>query len=356
MPSRHPVPRQAGLATALVALALLASACGTGQPSAAASAVGATQSPAPTLEGTPEPKAPSVTFSFASDQPTVTRQMTGIDEAYVNPGAIIEHDGVLHMFANVFTAWPGLVQVPHLTSTDGTSWALASADPVLTTDQIPFGTTGGDVSTGFVTDDGTWVLIFETVSTVEPWVLGRATAPSPEGPWTIDPEPILTPGPDGSIDAGGGLHWPSVVRTDDGYAMYYAAFDKPSGGTGVIAMATSPDGVTWTKRDQPVLSAEMGWEKGSLDRPRVARTADGYAMVYAGSDLTDRGLAFSPDGITWTRDGELPVITQDDFPVDGRCWDAALISRDGGLSYYLEIGTATASRGTQVYLATAALP
>jgi hypothetical protein len=44
------------------------------------------------------------------------------------------------------------------------------------------------------------------------------------------------------------------------------------------------------------------------------------------------------------------------FPVDGRSWDAALIERDGVLTYYLEIGTATASIGTEVYRATAPLP
>lgn len=342
------------LAAAMVTGALLLTGCGSGQPTASASLPVAAASQEPSMTQSAEPMAPATRFTFASDQPTVSREMTGIAEAYINPGAVIEADGVLHMFANVFTAWPGRVQVPHLTSTDGRAWTLDPADPVLTSDEIPFDAAGADVSTGFLADDGTWVLIFETVSSIHPWVLGRATAPAPEGPWTIDPDPILEPGPEGSIDAGG-LHWPSVVRTDEGYALYYAAFDAPNGDA-AIAMATSADGVTWTKRDEPVLTGELRWEADRLDRPRVARTADGYAMVYAGSDLTDRGLAFSDDGVTWTRDGELPVITQDDFPVDGRCWDAALVYRDGSLDYYLEIGVATASKGTQVYLASADLP
>lgn len=341
------------LAACVVAGILLLAACG-GQPSPSAAPSGDGGRAEPSSPASAGPMAAATQLTFASDQPTVSREMTGIDEAYINPGAVIEHDGTLHMFANVFTAWPGLVQVPHLTSADGRGWTLDPAEPVLTSDEVPFGTPGADVSTGFLTDDGTWVLVFETVSTVKPWVLGRATASAPEGPWTIDPEPILEPGPEGSIDAGG-LHWPSVVRTDDGYAMYYAAFDRPSG-SGVIARATSPDGVTWTRSEEPVLAAELDWEQGSLDRPRVARTEDGYAMVYAGADLTDRGVAYSDDGVTWTRDGELPAITQDDFPVDGRSWDAVLVYRDGTLDYYLEIGSATASRGTQVYLASGRQP
>jgi predicted GH43/DUF377 family glycosyl hydrolase len=138
--------------------------------------------------------------------------------------------------------------------------------------------------------------------------------------------------------------------------MYYTAKQETSG-PGVIAMATSPDGASWTKAAQPVLVAEAEWEDGSLDRPRVARTPDGLVMVYSGADLTDRGVAVSSDGVTWERDGDLPAITQDDFPVDGRCWDASLIYRDGSLHYILEIGSGSASGGgTQLYLATAAAP
>jgi predicted GH43/DUF377 family glycosyl hydrolase len=345
------------LAPALLTGVLLLAACGGGTESAAGSPAASSGEPGPadpTLAESMEPMTPATKFTFASDQPTVSREMTGIDEAYINPGAVIDEDGVLHMYANVFTTWPGTVQVPHLTSPDGGSWTLDPSTPILNTDDFGVDTPGADVSAGFVTDDGTWVLVFETVSSFKPWVLGRITAPAPEGPWTVDPNPILEPGPEGSLDAGG-LHWPSVVRTDDGFAMYYAAFDAPSG-SGVVAVATSPDGAMWTKHAEPVLVPEMDWEQGSLDRPRVARTPDGYAMIYAGGDLTDRGVAYSSDGITWTRDGELPAITRDDFPVDGRCWDAALVARDGRLDYYLEIGTATASRGTQVYLASAELP
>jgi predicted GH43/DUF377 family glycosyl hydrolase len=185
-------------------------------------------------------------------------------------------------------------------------------------------------------------------------MLGRATAPGPDGPWTIDPQPILTPGPTGSWDAGG-LQWPSVVQTNEGYRMYFAALDR-RGGRASIGLATSDDGLTWTKHDGPVLTAGVDWERGQVDRPRVAATPQGLAMVYAGGLLTDRGLAWSADGISWQRDGELPVITRDAFPISGNAWDAALVYRDGALDYYLEIGSATGTSGTQVYLATAALP
>jgi predicted GH43/DUF377 family glycosyl hydrolase len=337
-------------AAALLSVCLGLAACSAPLSASPASSAGGTATGAASAT----PQAPSLTFSWpGGETPVVTRELTGIQQQYINPGAVIEADGRLHMFANVFTAWPGHVDIPHLTSTDGATWTLAAPTPVLTSDDVPFADAGADVSTGFVTDDGTWVLIIESVSSLDPWVVGRATAPGPDGPWTLDPEPILAPGPTGSFDAGG-IHWPSVVRTDDGYAMYYAGFDTPRG-AGSIGLATSGDGVTWTRRPDPVLSAAADWEVRKLDRPRVARTPSGYVMVYAGAILTDRGVAWSSDGLTWTRDGDLPAISQETFPIAGRAWDAALIYRDGLLQYFLEIG-GTGGTGTNVYRAVAELP
>jgi predicted GH43/DUF377 family glycosyl hydrolase len=340
-------------------------ACATGSPgrsgeaersqSAAASpSAAASSEPADASSPAAAPSAsPSLAFTFGAE-PVVTRQLTGIDERYINPEAVIEHDGTFHMFANLFTAWPGPVSVVHLRSADGVAWELAEAEPVLTRDDVPFAITGIDVSSGLVEDDGRWVLIFETVENSKPWVVGRATGAGPDGPWTVDPEPILAPGAAGEWDAGG-INWPSITATDDGFAIYYTGLDRPRG-SGAIGLATSTDGATWTKHGAPILSAEPSWERGKLDRPRVARTSRGYAMVYSGGQLTDRGLAWSDDGITWRRDGEAPVIDQDDFPVDGRAWDAALLERDGQLRYYLEIGSASGTSGTQVYLARAEIP
>jgi predicted GH43/DUF377 family glycosyl hydrolase len=256
----------------------------TGAPSAPGGAATATTAPT-TSAG------PTVRFVF-EPEPVVTPENAGLASLYINPGAVIEVDRALHMFPNLFSTWPGRVEVPHLTSDDGVTWTADASAPVLSSDDVPLANPGIDVSTGFVTEDGTWVLIFETVSTSTPWVIGRASAPTPQGPWTIDAEPIVTPGASGSWDAGG-VQWPSVVRTGDGWSMYFAGFDAPQGGTGAIGLATSTDGVTWVKRD-------------------------------------------------------MPAIERDGFPVSGRSWDAALLYRDGDLEYLLEIGV---ERSTRIYRA-----
>ena len=288
------------------------------------------------------------------DEPAVTRASTGIDQLYINPGAIIEEDGRLHMFANLFTAWPGHVDIAHLASEDGVAWEAAASGPVLTSDDVPLTGSGIDVSTGFRMDDGTYVLVFQTVENGRPWVLGRATAPGPDGPWTVDGSPILEPGPAGTWDAGG-LSWPSVVPTDDGYAMYYTGMEQMRG-RGSIGLATSTDGIAWTKHEGPVLRAEEKWERLAVDRPRVVSTPAGLAWCTRAAALpinSSRGRRTGSRGVA-TASG--PVINADAFPVKGLAWDAALIDIDGTLHYYLEIGAATGTGGTQVYLATATLP
>src|SRR5215207_4657153 len=136
-------------------------------------------------------------FIFQGDDPTipiVTHEPSSeIENLYINPGAVVFHEGMFHMFFNSFTAWPGLVKIGYMTSSDGYHWDMAQDAPVLTSDQIPFGDGKADVSSVVVMDDGTWVMYFHTVSDGE---IGRATATSLLGPWEVDPEPILKPGPE----------------------------------------------------------------------------------------------------------------------------------------------------------------
>lgn len=343
-PRRPRLPTRLSVAPLCLALA----ACG---PAASAPPPAATATPpAGSAPAATPTAAPAVTrrFEFGADV-VVDTELTATNDLYINPGAVIEADGVLHMFPNSFSTWPAKVKVPHLTSEDGVEWTLDGAGLAIDAADVAVANPGIDVSTGFVADDGTWVLVFETVANSKPWELYRATAPGPDGPWTAQDGAILTPTA-GSFDAGG-VQWPSVVKVGDRWAMYYAGFDQPQSGTGSIGVAWSDDGLAWEKQAEPVLVASEKWEGRSLDRPRVVAVPDGFVMLYTGRDLTDRGLATSPDGITWTKVPG-PNIEQQDFPVKQRAWDSALIYRGGQLEYWLEIGF----EKTSIYRATLTWP
>jgi predicted GH43/DUF377 family glycosyl hydrolase len=359
--------RRAATGAALTALAILLSACGTATPPTTAppaSAAGAA-TPGASRAGDESLAPGSPSGGSASPAPAVTRKfvfgsnavidttLATTKDLYINPGALVEVDGTLHLFANSFSTWPGRMKIPHLTSTDGITWALDTRAAILdsqTSGLFPMADPGIDVSTGYVTDDGTWTLLFETVSTLDPWKVYRMTAASPEGPWAIDPKPVIDTGAAGAFDAAG-VQWPSVVRIGNRWAAYYAGVSGPGRGTGKIGVAFSDDGVTWTKHTEPLLAATEPWELHSLDRPRVVSTPSGLVMLYTALDLNRRALATSTDGLAWTKVPG-PNIEQKDFPLQGGSWDSAIRYADGEIQYFLEIGNQT----TSIYRATLAWP
>ena len=312
----------------------------------------ATSAPTATPTATSVPEG---LFRFHDD--AVVRRGTagGWDSKYINPGAVLFHDGQFHMFRNGFRAWPGPISIGYMTSDDGRAWHSVQREPVFTSRQIPYAESGAAVSSVYVTEDGTWVLVFHTLGS--PPVIGRATAPAPTGPWTADPEPMLVPGGEDAWDRSS-VTWPSVEQTDNGLVMYYAGTHAF---TTMIGRATSKDGVTWTKYDDPQTTEALyqesdpvfmpgeEWDRGDVNRPEARLTPEGWVMLYVGNDLNARGLAFSEDGIRWRPHTDNPVITSEHLPVkNGTTFDTALLHADDTYFYYMEIGNLT---GTNIYVA-----
>ncbi|HAP74942.1 MAG TPA: hypothetical protein DCR14_02565 [Acidimicrobiaceae bacterium] len=276
---------------------------------------------------------------------------------FTDPGAVVVHEGVVYVFQNAFPDWPGPVGVGLWRSTDGgTTFTEVSPTPVFDGSDLPYAGVAALASSVLVLDDGTWVMYFSTWEAMTwpaaPSRIGRATAPSPEGPWTADVAPVLQPGDAGdwSSDA---VRTPSVVVTDDGtYRMWFAGVG-PTGSA--IGHATSVDGVTWTADQSPVMEASPdGWDTGHLHQPRVVLTPDGYVMAYtavssvtSGAGITQaHGLAVSADGINWeTSNG--PVVDADE--AGGRIiWFTALAWVNDRYLYFTEVG---AGGMTDVHLA-----
>ena len=127
----------------------------------------------------------------------------GSVKQYMDPGGAVYHDGVFHMFPNSFQGWPAPVDILHATSEDGEKWSLNS-DIQIASDDVPLQRTGCLGLRCYCA--GGWhmgALLFYT------WEgggsnpdgrVGRATAPGPEGPWTVEEQAVLEPGPDGAWD------------------------------------------------------------------------------------------------------------------------------------------------------------
>lgn len=314
----------------------------------------------------------AVKFAVNIDQPAVTHgeEREDWDNRYTDPGTVIYHDGLFHMFRNGFKGWPASVEIGYLTSEDGLTWTEVTPDPVFWTDDAPFDTVAALASSALIEDDGTWVLYFylwpRTGGGSDPGSVARATASDPLGPWTMDETLVLIPGSVGSWDAAQ-VSAPSVVKTDQGYQMFYTGISAD--GEFAIGMATSADGITWQKYDDPettnALYAESdpvfvkadspdAWDGTKVHQSRVVLTPDGLVMMYRSSVGADRdkayGLATSSDGINWQRVGTEPVFSDADTGLRG-IWFSELEYHDGTYYAFFEIQRGFLSQ-TDIYVGT----
>ncbi|MFN8531179.1 MAG: hypothetical protein U0670_21455 [Anaerolineae bacterium] len=309
-------------------------------------------------ESADEPAPPSL-FVLTSPDPTVPHgRPRDWDGRFSDPGTVIYHGGLFHMFRNGFQLWPGSVQIGYLTSEDGVTWTEQSEDPILRSADVSFAGVAILSSSAVVEDDGTWVLYFYTWDTTAHRLdaggtIGRATAVDPLGPWTVYPEPILTAGSAGEWDDIQ-VSKPHVLRTEDGYLMYYSGHNHDQERS--IGLAMSDDGIHWTKYDDPAtteapfaesdpvfIPGEAGtWDAGEVAQPIVDRIGDQYVLLYRGYPMTppvgptmNLGIATSADGIHWTRYPENPVLNKDEMPALD-FWDTAAVYHEGTEYLYLE--------------------
>ncbi len=261
------------------------------------------------------------------------------DSSGVGFARVFNKDGVFHMLYLGWATERGHVHaaVGYATSDDGLNWTEYEGNPVFVPD--PAVAPEGMLNLSVMLDGETWVMYFGQFK--DPYVpsetILRATASSPTGPWTVDPEPIvLAPGAASDWD-----HHPlaveSVLRTDEGYVLYYAPMHHLNSdgiyyvGAG-IGRATSPDGTHWSKYDDAATTTQeyavsdpvflknsdyTAWDSGSIGEPVVRFSTDGWEMFYYGNVSAGYsvGYATSEDGITWARYGDAPIMTASDMGI-----------------------------------------
>lgn len=338
----------------------------------------ATETPRPTL--TPKPtRTPTPVvdrfpvegrFTIYGKNPAVPNDNIGPNgKQFTDPGGVIFHDGKFHMFHNAFTGWPAPVDVMYSTSADGINWELAQDEPVMKKDAVPYAGVAFLASSVIVRDDGTWVMYFYTWEErswpVASSSIGLATAPGPFGPWTPAEELILTPGSEGEWDDLA-VRTPSVIRTDNGYEMYYGGYQRAKSS---IGLATSADGLNWTKHNNqttasapfaesdPVFSGSgADWDAKHVYQPRVRATEDGLMMLYTASFsistnnslVQKHGLAFSKNSKDWIRSSTPIFEAEEVHPKGQNIWYTELEYALDRFFIYLELGNGSK---TEIYVA-----
>ncbi len=128
--------------------------------------------------------------------------------------------------------------------------------------------------------------------------------------WTKTPNPVLSYGQPGNFDADH-VDYASVLFHNNQYWMWYTGWNS---GVRQIGLATSPDGVNWTKYSgNPVLTVggSSTWEAQSVFAPCVIFDGNAFKMWYnaSGQYVQAGGYAESNDGIHWNKHQNNPVLT-----------------------------------------------
>ncbi|MCU0460890.1 MAG: hypothetical protein MUF36_02560 [Bacteroidales bacterium] len=110
----------------------------------------------------------------------------------------------------------------------------------------------------------------------------------------------------------------SVIYHGDVFKMWYSGGSMTNTSSPLrIGYATSPDGITWSKyNNNPVLNkgSDGSWDDNSVHSPCVLIINDKFHMWYTGHKGSDSSIDFqighatSSDGIAWTKDPNNPVL------------------------------------------------
>jgi predicted GH43/DUF377 family glycosyl hydrolase len=119
---------------------------------------------------------------------------------------------------------------------------------------------------------------------------------------------------------------PSVVKTDNGYEMWYTEAVKYPW---LVRHARSADGRNWTVTEKVVLALDQTWEHYVLVYPSVIKVDNVYCLWYGSytdesRNYTALGFAVSEDGIRWYKHPDNPVLRYE----PSRPWESHYVTSE----------------------------
>jgi len=242
-----------------------------------------------------------------------------------------DRDGSYVLVIVWFRNEPGSQIVSVARSPDLKTWSIGKT-PIYTYLQTHYSPPGPIPQALMQLDDGTWLLYGWAASSMDPYryFTWRATAPKPEGPWAFDELHSLEPGPHRAWDAQfAGIG--AVQRGADGWLGWYEGQPPGKDIRGNIGLATSADGIIWSKRDDPATTDATFVESDpvmatgicgqgtsqAVQEVQVERWRDGYVALFGGADgphaFPNIFGATSVDGVAWSCASLDPVLAQADI-------------------------------------------
>lgn len=283
---------------------------------------------------------PAATEPPPATEPSIAvdHEVLGVD--YLLPGASVVHDGTAHLWVVAFDA-DDAPAILHFAGTEVGAWEADATPVVINDDDLGLDVNGPIPSSVLVEADGTWTMYGGGRRPGDDPVIWRATAPAPNGPWTLHPAPVLEPSTVGWDDEI--VDHPSVVATEDGYLMTYGGASGAAPNRSRIGAAVSADGIAWERVPIAAPDADdehglgpsaCGIEARTMFEPELVDTSAGYrlhfgAMLTEPRDTMVIGELASDDGISWRCAIDGPLL-EPDVVVEGASVHSYLAVRGGG--------------------------
>lgn len=237
----------------------------------------------------------------------------------------VMYDSAQQEFTMWFTSGTGRYSfsISTAVSHDGEHWYPYAKNPVLRVGSS--GSFDADaLDAPRVVKGGTEYLMYYTGTKAGIYSIGAATSSDGRTWKKLENNPILAPGPSGSWDSRI-VGYCEVVEKNGVLYMWY------NGATGNhwegIGLATSVDGRVWTKyANNPVFVPDQtGWDSHEVATPTVVFLNGVFIMLYQGMATPGPcwfGVAYSQDGIQWTRASSQSVFAP------GQGWESLLGTAD----------------------------
>ncbi|HEY9167371.1 MAG TPA: hypothetical protein VIS48_14545 [Candidatus Kryptonia bacterium] len=246
-----------------------------------------------------------LSFADYGSNPVFTASQNPASPLGVAEAKVIVSDGIYRMWY-LATFYPRLPSIWYAISSDGISWTNQTSSPVLNTDDSTSWDCGYYIACGGVIKDGSTFKMYYNAIQSPYGKSSTGLATSSDGiTWEKYATPVLT---------GDSAHYHigtiSVVKSGSTYFLYYNSSPVNNYNSWTINAATSTDGVHWTSYSgNPILAPTFSWEGGGVTYPSVIIDGGQFVMLYESTDRTNYGLAYSSNGLNWTKRSGDPVFS-----------------------------------------------
>lgn len=257
--------------------------------------------------------------------PIFSRLNSPLNPNAVSQAKILYDNGVYKMwFNNVFNSAVG--KIGYAQSVDGINWSLVHPTAVLSPGN-PGSWDSYSVGINAVLKDSSGYKMYFSgyQNQYEMWHIGLAT--SSDGiNWTKRNTPVLSANSNQYQLVGS-----DVIKVGGIYYLYYCVINENNF---KIYLAISNNGANWERYSgNPVLTVSQSWEGSGIYYASVIYENNQFKMVYSNKNANALGTATSADGKNWTKNSNNPFFNANQSSNNWTTWIGYPFYRKFGSEY-----------------------